>query len=708
MTDIENPSRTRDIAVFMTRAAVSMLLVSVLVSRVDWGSFSHAIRQTSLIELLLALAVFWLAVMLRSVSYALVVNRSRRLISSSDSLALTLIGSAASLVMPSGTGELVKAHFACRTHGKPEYLVPATMIDKLTSLPALAVVAAPSAFASGLHLVGALAILLGIVALIPIIKPSVVPWRLAIRAVGSMQADVTPRMIAEATHVRPSRLVGVVAISVLGWLVSFAAIHTVAHSLGSDIPIAHTIMSGAIMTLANLLPISLAGLGLSQFTLVAVLVGLGVDDQAATQIAIVHLGMVLTPALVGAALILTRASPVADGRMNRAYNGEPLSVALVTTVFPRNSGDFTGRIVHQLAIHLVRKSVNVSVHAPHAPGLPVVEEMDGVEVNRFRYLPQRWERLAYSETGIPGALRRAPALWLTAPFFVAGLARAARRAARDSDILHAQWAPTGLVCSVAAPRIRTALTMRGSDISLAHKSVFWRMVTLAALRRCEPLICVSEAIAHDVRSLPGAPPMCIHVVHDGIDAAVFDSLKRPSPEPRLLPHVLFVGRMTVEKGASDLLVALADPRVRPVSLTMVGDCGIEERAQQAAALGLARRTVFTGRLPHSDVLALMRTSDIVVVPSHAEGFSLVALEASAVGSPVIGAAVGAIPEFVHPEALFAPGDIDALAMRVESLLSDPKLAKEVSAYGIRQAARFTWENTLEPLISAYAHDCDHR
>src|SRR5262245_28869404 len=123
---------------------------------------------------------------------------------------------------------------------------------------------------------------------------------------------------------------------------------------------------------------------------------------------------------------------------------------VLTSTYPRRSGDDGPAFVHELC-RLLLPHCDVLVLAPHAAGIATREVLDGVAVRRYRYLPERWETLAY-DGGIPEKLRRERWRLLQVPFLVAGLVLATLdevvRGGRH--LIHAHWLlPQGLIAGLA-------------------------------------------------------------------------------------------------------------------------------------------------------------------------------------------------------------------------------------------------------------------
>jgi glycosyltransferase involved in cell wall biosynthesis len=198
------------------------------------------------------------------------------------------------------------------------------------------------------------------------------------------------------------------------------------------------------------------------------------------------------------------------------------------------------------------------------------------------------------------------------------------------------------------------------------------------------------------------------LVVDGLPAAkvkVKPNFLATDPGPGLHQErgALFVGRLTAEKGIATLLGAARLLQGR-VPLTIVGDGPL------AGMVDAASRTVpgvrWLGRRPKSEVLELMGQSMALVFPSEwFEPFGLVAIEAFAKGTPVVGAAIGAIPEIVddgRTGLLYPPGAPDALATHLERLAVTPRLADELG-YGARARfeALYTADRNYAALLDIY-------
>ncbi|MFI5178558.1 MAG: glycosyltransferase family 4 protein [Vicinamibacterales bacterium] len=126
---------------------------------------------------------------------------------------------------------------------------------------------------------------------------------------------------------------------------------------------------------------------------------------------------------------------------------------------------------------------------------------------------------------------------------------------------------------------------------------------------------------------------------------------------------------------------------------------------QAAALGLAGRITFAGRVPHDDLPAWYRSADLFVLPSEFDNSPNVVLEAMASGVPVVATDVGGLREYVHPGVngdLVPSGDAASLARAMARYAGDRDLARRVGQRNRDDAvSRFSWAHSAQALRAVY-------
>jgi starch synthase len=225
------------------------------------------------------------------------------------------------------------------------------------------------------------------------------------------------------------------------------------------------------------------------------------------------------------------------------------------------------------------------------------------------------------------------------------------------------------------------------------------------------VIAVSEAMRRDVLRLFTVDPPRVVVIHNGVDPEQYQRTPdRTALERRDIqqPYVLFVGRISEQKGIFDLLQAA---RSVPDRLQVVLCATSPDTPELEARLRLAvedhpRVRWIREMVPVPEVVQLYSHAVALVCPSVYEPFGVINLEAMACGTPVIASAVGGILEVVEDKEtglLVPPGRPDDLARAIVSLLDDPARARAMGMAGRRRVeARFTWARVAERTEQVYA------
>jgi glycosyltransferase involved in cell wall biosynthesis len=338
----------------------------------------------------------------------------------------------------------------------------------------------------------------------------------------------------------------------------------------------------------------------------------------------------------------------------RAYCAFAVRVVVLTTSYPRDESDIAGAFVRDAVRHLRAAGVDVKVVSPAG----------------FRDFG-----VAYGD-GIVANLRAHPARVALLPAFLASYAQAARRAAKGADLVHAHWLPSGL--AALATGLPYVLQAWGTDVEVAARTP---LLFRAVIRRARVVVAPSKAVAEEMAGL-GAND--VRVIGSGVDLP--DALAEPA-EP---PHVLYVGRLSAEKGIEELARATEDvPRV------IVGDGPLRHVVPDAI-----------GFVPPAELGHYYDRAAIVICPSRREGYGVVAREAMAHGRPVVASAVGGLLDAVEHERtglLVPPGDAGALRTAIERLLLDPTLRARLGAAARERASeRFSWAAATSATLEVYA------
>ena len=330
-----------------------------------------------------------------------------------------------------------------------------------------------------------------------------------------------------------------------------------------------------------------------------------------------------------------------------------MKVVVLTTSYPRDAADPAGAFVRDAVEHLRVRGVDVEVVSPAS----------------FRHFG-----IAYGY-GIVGNLRRAPWKVALLPLFLLAFARAARKAARGADLVHAHWLPSGFAAVATGKPF--VVQLWGTDVELARRA---RWLFRSILRRARVTVCASNALAADAREL-GARD--VRVIPSGV--AIPETVGAPD-EP---PHALYIGRCSEEKGVLELAEA-----ARGLPLVIVG--GGPLRAQLPQALGFVAPT---------EVGSYLERAAVVVCPSRREGYGVVAREAMAYARPVIATSVGGLTDAVIDDetgVIVPPRDVVALRAALERLLGDAELRGRLGASARRFAEeRFGFDVAALATVELY-------
>lgn len=262
-------------------------------------------------------------------------------------------------------------------------------------------------------------------------------------------------------------------------------------------------------------------------------------------------------------------------------------------------------------------------------------------------------------------------------------------------------------------------------------------VERTAIEMADAIIAVSESTREDVLQLFDVDPARVRVIHGGIDLEEYRSrpdeavLRKHGIDPAQ-PYVLFVGRITRQKGIVHLVRALhhLDPGFQVVLCAGAPDTPeIAREMKQAVAEAQAARpgvVWIEEMLPKSEIIPLYSQAAVFVCPSIYEPFGLINLEAMACGTPVVGSRVGGIPEsVVHGEtgllvpveqmdsAPFEPVDPDKfardLAGAINELMRDPA-RREAMGKAARSRVEhvFSWEAVAHRTLGLYREVCGGR
>jgi starch synthase len=238
-----------------------------------------------------------------------------------------------------------------------------------------------------------------------------------------------------------------------------------------------------------------------------------------------------------------------------------------------------------------------------------------------------------------------------------------------------------------------------------------------AVESAAAVIAVSEGMRSDVlAAYPAVPPDRIQVIRNGIDTreyvpdAATGVLRRYGVDPAR-PMVIFVGRITRQKGVPVLLRAAASLPPQVQLVLCAGQPDTPELAAEVTGLVTSLQTDRSGviwipeMLPRPEVIQLLSHATVFACPSLYEPLGIVNLEAMACGTAVVASRVGGIPEVVsdgETGLLVPPDDPATLAAALTALVGDPGRAEAMGAAGRKRAvAEFGWDAIAAQTVGLY-------
>jgi starch synthase len=270
---------------------------------------------------------------------------------------------------------------------------------------------------------------------------------------------------------------------------------------------------------------------------------------------------------------------------------------------------------------------------------------------------------------------------------------------------------------------------KAEQLGTAYHASSW--VERTAYQNADGVVAVSEAMKRDVHELYGVPIAKTRVIHNGIDVHEY----KPRPNPAVLqsyhidahkPYVLFVGRITRQKGIMHLINAIQFLRPGIQVVLCAGAPDTPELGQEMverlerARLDCPNAIIWVPEMvPRDDVISLYTHASIFICPSVYEPFGIINLEAMACETPVVASAVGGIQEVVvHGETGllvpfepvgthdFEPKEPEQfskdLAAAVNRLIDDPNTRQEMSRKARRRVEQyFSWTSIARRTLDFY-------
>ncbi len=377
-----------------------------------------------------------------------------------------------------------------------------------------------------------------------------------------------------------------------------------------------------------------------------------------------------------------------------------MKILVINYEFPPLGGG-AGRGTYNLARELAAKGHQVDVLTSRAAGYQKTELVEGFHVHRVKSF-----RKGIHDCGFRGAFSF---LLFAIPVFL----RLNKH--NDYDLLHYFFSlPTGLLQYLPGQhrKVPYVISLRGSDVpnydtyntslQLAHKLLM--PLTKNLWRNAARVVALSSDLAKSAQR--SDPSVTIDIVPNGIESEMFvhdPSLKEDQTDERV--QLICVARLIERKGVQHLLQAMKQLD-DSVFLTIVGEGNYMEDLQTLSAkLELQSKVRFYGYCPREKLVRLYNRSDIFVLPSMAESFGMVFVEAMSCGLPVIGARVGGVPDIIKADngMLVEPDSVSDVVNAISSLASKPDVRTQMGLANREKAvAEYAWSSVADGYEAIYS------
>jgi glycogen synthase len=313
---------------------------------------------------------------------------------------------------------------------------------------------------------------------------------------------------------------------------------------------------------------------------------------------------------------------------------------------------------------------------------------------------------------VPGEVPPPAAQPLYGPDLLAEVERFAARAvevvlARGAtpDLIHAHdWTtfPAGLALrrALGRPLVAHVHITEFDKSGGRHADPRVYEIERAGMQQADLVVAVSRRVAALCSERYGVDPARIRVVYNGVDAD-----PRPAaPSPLPGPVVLFLGRVTLQKGPDWFVEAARRVLdVEPAATFVLAGTGdlLPRVIERAAELGIADRMLFPGFVDRERASQLFGLADVFVMPSVSEPFGIVPLEAMERGVPVIVSRQSGSSELLRNALKMDFWDVAGLAAKIVSVLRYRALAAELQEAGRAEARQLDWGWVAERTESVY-------
>ncbi|MBU0640088.1 MAG: glycosyltransferase [Planctomycetes bacterium] len=278
----------------------------------------------------------------------------------------------------------------------------------------------------------------------------------------------------------------------------------------------------------------------------------------------------------------------------------------------------------------------------------------------------------------------------------------------DFDVIHAHdWMTyTAGIAVAGITRKPLVVHVHSTEFDRSGINVNQRIYDIerAGMHAATRVICVSYLTRNIVVTRYGVDPRRVEVVYNAIDENGPSALRSLPPIRQDEKIVLFLGRITMQKGPEYFLAAAKRVLevMENVRFVMAGSGDMVRRViELAAEMGIGHKVLFTGFLRGDDVARVFRMADLYVMPSVSEPFGITPLEALSNDVPVLISKQSGVAEMLTHALKVDFWDVDEMANQIVAVLRHPPLQATLRSHGRIEVNALSWTDSAARCVQVY-------
>lgn len=268
------------------RLSVFLLFLLILYRMVDAQLLKQALFQVKWGMIALAIGIYFLNIAIRAYRLTVLLNKDRTRITLKDAYLLTLIGVTLNMFIPATLGDIGRSYYGYKMLGIREEMLSTTLVDKIFALNSLFLIGTVSAYGMGYYWLGLTSLATAILTFLPLTFPRLVPWHLLNIVLRRFQKSFDAEKLLGAFHLSYRLKLGVMGISLLGWLCTSVFFYTVCLAFPVVVNLSYVIAIMPILTIVRLFPFTVNALGPTEVAVAYFFSILGISSTLAILISL--------------------------------------------------------------------------------------------------------------------------------------------------------------------------------------------------------------------------------------------------------------------------------------------------------------------------------------------------------------------------------------------------------------------------------------